>query len=86
MIMKRELYKVKIEAGGEKAYDEISSFLSEISFGVNWDGNSVFYSLDKKKEGVAKLNSKKNTIELTDKVEGWVIDSINNIKRQESVR
>jgi hypothetical protein len=66
--MKKEIYNIKIEAGGEKAYDEISSFLSEISFGLEWRGINAFYSLDiKNKEAIAKLNPKKNTIELTDK-------------------
>lgn len=84
--MKGKLYTIKIETGGEKAYDEVSFFLSGISCGYNWNGNNTFYFLDIKKDGIAKLSSKKNTIELTDKVEGWIIDPINNLIHQEKIR
>jgi hypothetical protein len=84
--MVKSNYQIKIEAGGEKVYNEISSFLNGISFETYRNGDNLFYYLDKKKEGIAKVNSKKSTIELTDKVEGWIINSINRIKKQEGVR
>ena len=78
-MVKRE-YKTKIELKGEQAYDEVSHFLNEISFGMCYMKDGVKYSLDiKNKEAIAKLNPKKNTIELTDKVEQDIIDEIKNI-------
>jgi len=84
--MVKKLYTTKIEAASEQAYDEISSFLSEISFGQEHDNSNMYYFTAKKREGKIKLNPKKNTIELTDKIEGWIIDSINHINHLERVR
>jgi hypothetical protein len=84
--MKRELYNIKIEAGGDKAYDKISSFLSGISFESYWNGTNLFYYLDKTKQGIARLSSKTNTIELTDKVDWKIVDCINHIKKQGGTR
>ncbi|MEK6833774.1 MAG: hypothetical protein AABY32_07055 [Nanoarchaeota archaeon] len=83
-MVKRE-YKTKIELKGEQAYDEVSHFLNEISFGMCYMKDGVKYSLDiKNKEAIAKLNQKKNTIELTDKVEDWIVESINHINKIEN--
>jgi hypothetical protein len=82
----RKAYTTKIDFGGEEAYGEVSSFLEDISFGKKDCNKNTFYFFDECKEGVAKLNSKKNTIELTDKVEGWIVESINHINEQNGVK
>ena len=84
--MEKIRYHLKIEACGEQAYDEIGSFLGGISFGHEYNRGRTYYFLDLNKEGVAKLNATKKTIELSDKVEGWIIESINHINEQERVR
>ena len=80
--MANRIYKTKIELNDEKIYDGVISFLGGVSFGIEYGLENVLYSLDKNKEGVARLNPNKYTIELTDKVEKWIIDSINNMKKQ----
>ena len=75
------MYPTRIEAGSE-SYNKISLFLSEIAFKSKYTKESLFYFLDSRDRGIAKLNSEKKTIELTDKVEEWIINSIDKINKK----
>ena len=85
--MKETTYSTTIIAKGLQAFDEASHFLGELSCGGDFRKKDVvFYYLDSKHEQIARLNQKENKIELSDKVEGWIVDSINHIIKQENVR
>lgn len=86
--MTEEDYKTKINVTSEQAYDEISSFIGNISVGCKGYVDGFVYFLDVDGVGAArvKTNSKKRTVELTDMVDEWIFDSINHINKQEKVR
>lgn len=80
-------YEIKIELGSPKAYDEVSSFLTGASFGwTDTEKNRYYFPDIKNKEAIIKMDSKNNVAELTKAVEQSIINRINHIKKQESVR
>ncbi len=72
-------YKTKIEIMSKRAYEEVNSFIGKISFEHNRYKHGDIYFLDLTREGIVRTNSDKKTVELTDKVESWIFDSINQI-------
>jgi len=72
-------YKTKIDVEGEVAYKNISGFMEKIAFQKDNYKNGTIYFLDSTNESIVKADSKKKTIELTDKVEEWVFNSINDL-------
>lgn len=78
--MIKRVYTTKIELKGTQAYDEIHSFLYDISSRIEYAGGfNILYSFNRSKEPVAKLNSKDNRLELKSKVKKWIVDTINQI-------
>ena len=87
MIMPKINYPVKIDFPSEKEYLEACRFLGEVSFGsTNLVGGDKHYFIDKNREGIARVNSENRTIELTDKVEPDIIDTIKYIKKHGRVK
>jgi hypothetical protein len=80
------VYNTKIKLKGDQMYDEISVFLDENAFGIQYTIEGVVYFLDEDKKGAARMNLESKTLELTDKVNQELMDGLNHIKRQESVR
>lgn len=75
-------YKTKIEIVSKLAYDDINSFIEKISFEQDIYKNGKTYFLDKNRESIIRTDFKKKTVELTDKVEEWVFNSINELNRK----
>lgn len=76
--MDRE-YKTKIDIEGEKAYLNIGCFIEKIAFQQSKYKNGSIYSLDCSHESMIRTNFKKKTVELTDKVEEWIFNTINEL-------
>ncbi len=75
-------YKTKIDVEGKIAYENINGFMEKIAFQKDNYRNGTIYFLDSTNEGIVKLDSKKKTIELTDKVEEWIFNSINDMNNK----
>jgi len=84
--MEDELYKIKFELKTEYAYEEVDSLLDEISFSSNSVGDFTNYFLDENKEKIVRLNPKNKTVELTDKIDKWIINSIEHVKKVELIK
>lgn len=81
-MVKRE-YLTKINVEGDYAYKQINSFINKISVKKDVCIGGVTYFLDNSMEGVARLNRHKNILELTDKVEEWIFNSINELNKKQ---
>ncbi len=81
-MFKRE-YSTKINVEGDYAYKQINSFVDKISAKKDISRGGVTYFLDNSFEGVVRLNRYKCSVELTDKVEEWVFNSINELNKKQ---
>jgi len=75
-------YKTKIEIVSRLAYEDISSFIEKISFEKDIYKNGKTYFLDENRESIIRADSKKKTVELTDRVDEWIFNSINELNRK----
>jgi virulence-associated protein VapD len=75
-------YKTKIEIVSRLAYEDINSFIEKISFEKDIYKNGKTYFLDENRESIIRADSKKKTVELTDRVDEWIFNSINELKRK----
>ncbi len=75
-------YKTRINIEGENAYEDIMGFIEKISF--EWDKykQGTVYFLDETRKSKIRIDSKNKTLELTDKVEEWVFNSINELNKK----
>ncbi len=76
-------YKTKISIESQQAYEDISLFIEKISFEQDKYKYGSIYFLDSSRRSVVRTNSKKKIVELTDKVEEWVFDSINELNKKD---
>ncbi|GEM_PF-1613392 len=75
-------YKTKIEIVSRLAYEDINSFIEKISFEKDIYKNGKTYFLDENRESIIRADSKKKTVELTDRVDEWIFNSINELNRK----
>ncbi len=82
-------FPVKIRINGEQAYDEISSFLGNISPGgieYNKEEDKRYYYLNKDRNKIARTNMKESILELNSEVDKETVKIIKHIIKQERVR
>jgi len=72
-------YRTKINLEGEYAYEDVSLFLEKISLECDKYKHGGVYFLDKDRYQRTRVDSKNKTVELTDKVEEWIFNSINEL-------
>lgn len=76
-------YNTKINIEGEDAYSNINWFVDKIAFRKGFSKDGLLYFTDKNYEGVIKISHRNKTAELTDKVEEWIFDTINELNEIE---
>lgn len=67
----------------EKAYDEVMVYIGKFPKRIRHDENYTYYTFDNGELQVIRTNRKERTIEISDKVEPEIIESINHIARTE---
>jgi hypothetical protein len=76
-------YKTKVNIKREKAYNEIRGFIKKIAIQEREYNEGVVYFLDGSREEVIRANFNNKTFELTDKVEEWIFNSINELNKKQ---
>lgn len=78
-----EIYKTKIQVEGERAYQDILTFVETISSKGFRYGHGSMYFMDKERDSVVRMNLWNKTVELSDKVEEWVFNTINDLNKKD---
>ena len=69
---------------GEKAYDEVSAFIGmRLKGKARFDGGYTYYTLNGDETQIIRANGDARTIEISDKVDPELVESINHIIRTE---
>ncbi len=78
-----KIYKTKIQVEGEQAYQDIMTFVEKISSKGFRYGHGSMYFIDKERDSMVRMNLKNKTVELSDKVEEWIFNAINDLNKKD---